>query len=120
MSARSSTRSWSTSSASESNAILDYLKFWHLIWKSLPSNFVGQFMGQVFFWVSDPLCLSSSSSLHFFRLFFLVHLFGPPASPCTCNDLWRIYGPSYGTAIFSYKSWNLGIHTGIWALLIFE
>jgi hypothetical protein len=30
----------------------------------------------VFFWVSDPLCLSSSSDLHFFRLFFS----GPP--PC--------------------------------------
>jgi hypothetical protein len=28
------------------------------------------------FWVSDPLCLSSSSALHFFRLFFSV----PP--PC--------------------------------------
>jgi hypothetical protein len=27
-----------------------------------------------FFWISDPLCLSSSSALHFFRLFFL----GPP------------------------------------------
>jgi MFS family permease len=27
-----------------------------------------------FFWgVSDPLCLSSSSALHFFQLFFLVH-----------------------------------------------
>jgi hypothetical protein len=23
------------------------------------------------FWVSDPLCLSSSSALHFFQLFFL-------------------------------------------------
>jgi hypothetical protein len=29
-----------------------------------------------FLWVSDPLCLSSSSALHFFQLFFL----GPP--PC--------------------------------------
>jgi hypothetical protein len=26
-----------------------------------------------FFWVSNPLCLSSSSTLHFCQLFFLVH-----------------------------------------------
>jgi hypothetical protein len=46
------------------------------------------------FLVSDPLCLSSSSSaLHFFRLLVLVHhlvLPGWPASPCTCNGLWLL------------------------------
>jgi hypothetical protein len=43
--------------------------------------------------VSDPLCLSTSSALHFFRLFFLGPApcyLGWPASPCTCNGLWLL------------------------------
>jgi hypothetical protein len=56
------------------------------------------------FWgVSDPMCLSSSSALHFFQLFFLCPPpFNPEwlATPCTCNDLWLLSH----VAIFSKRT----------------
>jgi hypothetical protein len=62
------------------------------------------------FWVSDPLCLYSSSALHFFQLFFLGPtpcLTGWPASPCTCNGLWLLSRMAAGR---SFSNSTLGLN----------
>jgi hypothetical protein len=45
--------------------------FFHM--RRLTTTLHSQGVFLLFFWVSDPLCLSSSLALHFFWLFFLVH-----------------------------------------------
>jgi hypothetical protein len=56
------------------------------------------------FWVSDPLCFTPSSALHFFQLFFLCPTPcqpGWPAYPCTCT--WPLTSQSHGSILKDNK-----------------